>query len=68
MDQYFLVTGTLRTKEYEGRETERKVTSLVIAEDEKEAEEKFRFYFESKTQEYAVYYRVNGIEVHETIK
>jgi hypothetical protein len=66
-EQYFLVTGRLTIKQYEGGSETTDVMRLVLALDSDDAEQKFEEHFESKTQEYAVYYRVSGIEVLPTI-
>jgi len=69
METYFLVTGIVEIKQYESsRKPVREPTSrLVIAVDAAQAREKFENHFTAKTSEYAVYYNVYDVEVHETI-
>lgn len=64
---YFLVTATLETTHYMSKSTKEDIMRLVEANDDVEAEQKFRKHFEDKRRDYDVSYWVQNVEVHETI-
>jgi hypothetical protein len=68
MVQVYLVKGDVNITHYMGQDKTVEVTNLVYANSKEEADEKFRKYWESKTSDYDVYYRVYSVEVCETIR
>jgi hypothetical protein len=65
--EIWLVKGTVCKTEYMGDEHRFDDVRLVKAWTSNQAREKFEQFWESKTDEYSVYYRVGKCEVKETI-
>jgi hypothetical protein len=64
----YLVTGTYYTTHYMAdASVKHTFQHLVLAGSEVEAEEKIGAHYESKTEEYSVYYRLGCVNVNETI-
>jgi hypothetical protein len=64
----FLIKGEIRISEYMNDEVNLKDDMrFVVATDEKEARAKYEAWWEAKTSEYEIYYRVCWSEVVETI-
>lgn len=65
---YFLVTGEVMVRHYMADGTEKNFMHLVEAVSEDDAEQKVRKHYDDSTRDYDVYYHVNSIEVHETLR
>jgi hypothetical protein len=65
---YWLINGKIAITQYEGKTEIVSQQNLVIAATPKEAKQKFIQHWESKTSEYAVYYRVTDVEVPDVIE
>ena len=64
----FLVKGTVETTQYmDTRRVAKDMIRLVDAENNNEAEQKFKKYFNDKTTEYSVYYWTSVSDVSEAI-
>lgn len=63
----YLVEGAVNISYYMAGNKVEKLTNLVMALDEEDAEFKFRQHYENKTQEYCTYYSVEWCDVKGTI-
>lgn len=63
----YLVEGTVNISYYMAGNKIEKLTNLVMASNEEDAELKFRLHYSNKTQEYCEYYSVEWVDVKETI-
>ena len=66
--RYWLITGKIAITQYEGKTEMVTQQNLVLATTPREAREKFTQHWESKTDEYSVYYRVTDIELPDVIE
>lgn len=64
---YYLVKGEINVTPYMESGEMCEELRLVEADSPQEAEEKFRGYFDDKTDEYSIYYSVWAVDVIETI-
>lgn len=64
----FLVEGQLESNAFSGLSKTEKVSRLVKAEDEEQAEAKFTEHFEKESDQYHVTYTVHGATAHAVIE
>jgi hypothetical protein len=63
----YIVKGTVSITPYMGDTYEVEDIRIVMANDTAEAYTKYQDYWQSKTEEYSIYYRADAIQVMETI-
>ena len=63
----YLAEAQIRKSLYEGEETIFPHRTIVVADTTDQAEEKYRSYWDARTEEYCVYYDVASLTLNEAI-